>query len=329
MFKLSLTAAAALTLATQAGATSLTLQEAIGTFGAVTQSFTGNSESEGRVFIQGDANGTINVNDRVQGDNGDGFDDLIITGNVTGGSILVGNGGNATVGGSLSNTGLTLNGPVQTISLGGTLNANNFNQNEDLVVENATNLNIPDVDFASFQAESAFLESLGGAAVDASDQNNIVLGGSGVVSTSISALASGTARFDLTGLDTLIVNVSGTSGTVGVNFASFAGVNTLDAATSVVFNFFEAESLTLNSAVFGHIVAPTATVTLNSSNEGNVIAESIIANGGELHPLDFAGTIPSNNGPSNTPAPVPLPASLPLVLLGMGAFAALRRRKGA
>ena len=81
--------------------------------------------------------------------------------------------------------------------------------------------------------------------------------------------------------------------------------------------------------MFGHIVAPTATVTLNSSNEGNVIAESIIANGGELHPLDFAGTIPSDNGPSNTPAPVPLPASLPLVLLGMGAFAALRRRKGA
>lgn len=328
MLRFSLSLATALTVASHVGAVPLTLQETFGTFNAVTQSFTGNSEAEGRVFIQGNSNGTVTVNDRVRGDNGDGFDDLIISGDVTGGRVTVGNSGNLTVGGNVTNTSLQLNGGVQTATLGGVRTGGNFNQNEDILIQNATNLRIPNVSFDAFAAESAFLRGLDSVAVNTSDRNNIVFGGAPVVSTSIAALGSGTARFNLTGLDTLIVNVSGTSGRIGVNFVDNNGIRPINAATAVIFNFFEAETLTLGSTLFGHVIAPSATVTLGSSNEGTIISRALVANNGELHPLSFTGTVPTPVIPEEiTPPAVPLPASLPLLIGALGVIGAMRSRK--
>ena len=325
MNKLVVGTLASLMMTSAASAATLTLNETLGIFSVVTQDFSGNSESEGRVFIDGDATGTINVNDRVNGDNGDGFDDLIITGDATNAQIRVGNSGNLTVGGDLINSGLQLNGAVQTATLGGQRSGGNFNQNEDILIENATNLNIPDVDFVQYAAESLELAARGGDAATTNRSGQTVFGGSEVLNVSFADLASGTAVFDLLDGGPLLINVSGTSGSVGLNFSGFNGVQALDAASSVVWNFYEATDITLGSAWFGHIVAPNADILFNSSNEGNVIAAGVFVNGGEQHPLAFTGDVSI----ATTPAEVPLPAGIWLMLSGLGVLGASRTRRKA
>lgn len=325
MYKFSVALAAGFLITTQVSAATLSLDETLGTFGIVTQSFSGNSESEGRVFVQGNATGTLNVNDRVIGDNGDGFDDLIITGDVTNASVKVGQSGNLTIGGDLANSSLQLNGAVQTATLGGVRSGGNFNQNEDILIENAANLNIPDVDFADYAAESAALAGQGGTAVSINAGGQAVFGGSAVILTSFAQLMSGTAVFDNPIGSTLVINVAGNVGTFGLNFSGFNGISALEAAESVVWNFFEATDISLNSSLFGHIVAPLAEITFNGSNEGNVIARSVIVNNGEAHPLAYTGNV----SPEPEVSPVPLPAGIVMLLSGLGLLGAARLRRQA
>lgn len=323
MFKISLSLIAGLMIGTSATAATLSIEETLGAFGLVTQSFTGNSESEGRIVVQGDVTGNVSVNDRTIGDNGDGYDDLIITGNVTGARVTVGQSGNLTVGGNITNTTLQLNGGVQTATLGGTRTGGNFNQNEDILIENATDLRILDISFGAYEAESVALSTLTGASVSTNASGQTVFGGSAVIATSFADLGSGTGVFDLSGIDTLLINVAGTSGSVMKNFVDFNSLRPIEAAPKVVWNFFEATELSFNTTVFGQIIAPNTQLSLNSSNEGNVIARSVIANNGELHPVAFTGTLP---GTSTPVSPVPLPAGLPMLLSALGLGWVLRKR---
>lgn len=321
---------AAFAFAGPASASPLTLEETFGIFGAVTQSFSGNSESEGRVLIQGDVtNGTVIVNDREIGDNGDGYDDLIITGSVTNSTVKVGQSGNLTIGGNLTNTQLELNGGVQTVTLGGQRSGGLFNKNEDQLNENVASLNIPDVDFGSYAAKSAELKSLGDADPVVPVKNTsgqFVFGSStGFMSTSLSQLSTGTGVFDLGAIDTLVINVSGTSGNFGMNVNDYSGINKLLAAESVIWNFFEATSLSFGTTVYGHVLAPLADLSLNSSNEGSVIAKSLLVNNGELHPLSFDGVLPV----ADSVSAVPLPASILLMLSALGLFGGMRMRRKA
>ncbi len=322
----SVTLIAGLLMSTQVSAASLTLDETLGTFGVVTQNFSGNSESEGRVFVQGNANGTINVNDRVSGDNGDGFDDLIITGNMTGGRLNVGNGGNVTIGGDLTNTNIQLNGPVQTLTLGGARNGGNWNQNEDLLVENATVLNIPVVDFAQYESESMALAARAGTALTTNNSGQKVFGGGAtVINVTLAELTSGTAIFDFATGTPLLINVDGEVGRVGMNFSGFNNIPQIESAESVVWNFFNATDLEFGASLFGHVVAPLAEITFNASNEGNVVARSIIVNNGEHHPLGYQSDV------SITPEPaaVPLPAGLVLLVSGIGMLGMFSARRAA
>lgn len=324
MFRPVCAAAAMLTITAPAFAAPLSFADVLGTFGAVTQSYSGNSESEGRVIVDGDVTGTVIVNDREQGTAADGFADLIITGDASGATIKVGQSGDLTIGGDLNNTNLELNGADgQTVTLGGTRSGGNFNQNGDILVENAASLNIPDVDFDDFVSQSQTLGALEGATsltTNASGQR--VFGGSSVLNLDFSALSSGTGVFDLTGLsDGLLINVAGTGGDFDLGFVDFMGVSVLDAAQSVVWNFFEATGvINFDVTVFGHVIAPQATINLNSSNEGTIVAGSIFSNNGELHPLAYAGTLPSPEI-----AAVPLPAGVWLMLSAIAGMAGARR----
>lgn len=327
MVKSVLSASVIAILAGQVSAAPLKVEEIFGSFGAVTEDYSGNSESEGRVIIAGDATGNIIINDRNEGTAADGFDDLIIIGDATDANITVGKSGGVTIEGDLTDSNLQLNGGVQTVTLGGLRTGGTFNQNEDILIENAAPANIPEIDFSVFEAESERLSQLPGAnSVSTNASGQRVFGGAPVLNIDFSFLTAGTGVYDLTGLDTLLINVAGDFGDVSLNFVDHLGIAPIDAATGVIWNFFEATGvINFNTTVFGHVLAPGATIELGASNEGSVIAQSILSDDGELHPLEFTGNIP----PSDDPAPVPLPAGGLLLLSGFAAMIAARRSRKA
>ncbi len=128
-----------------------------------------------------------------------------------------------------------------------------------------------------------------------------------------SAALDGTvASFDLilNGAEAVLVNVSGTDIEVNKNFIGQFNGN----ESRVLFNFYEAEDLTLNNNFRGTIFAPGATVTQAGSNiDGNVVASTFNQNA-EVHVYGFDGNLP-----------VPEPSSL--FLAALAAATLLRRQR--
>ncbi|HEY0161873.1 MAG TPA: choice-of-anchor A family protein [Edaphobacter sp.] len=118
---------------------------------------------------------------------------------------------------------------------------------------------------------------------------------------------------------TIIINVSGTSASLGtaLYFNNQQGGN-----SDIVFNFSEAQDVTLNGSISGTVLAPFAVLTGNAQTTGTIIAAAI--NGtGEVHNQEFTGTLPDNTPTAVTPEP----ASLALMGTGITALAGFLRRR--
>lgn len=104
----------------------------------------------------------------------------------------------------------------------------------------------------------------------------------------------------------LVINVDA-SGTFNWNVWNQAGVGQQD-APYIIYNFYNTTTLNIegNSTIEGTILAPNADIikTVNQSNiEGQVIADSFLHAGGEVHSANFTPTIGScsvNNGVAPT-----------------------------
>jgi len=120
-----------------------------------------------------------------------------------------------------------------------------------------------------------------------------------------------TVNITLAAGSSVVINVPGTSDTttnygINVNGNAVNGDSTTAAAHNVLFNYYQAATLTTNS-VLGSVLAPFAAVTGNSGQiDGNLIATSF-SGPTELHNFGFEGTLPSS-----TPEP------MSMVLLGAG-----------
>lgn len=111
---------------------------------------------------------------------------------------------------------------------------------------------------------------------------------------------------------TVLVNITGTGMSKDYSNISFDfyGINSM-----ILYNFYEADSLTFGS-IEGSVLAASAAVDFNSGNiDGQMIAASV--NGqGEFHNVAFQGNLSA----------VPLPCSLWLLGGGLLGLAGLRRR---
>ncbi|MFC7336474.1 choice-of-anchor A family protein [Haloferula chungangensis] len=109
----------------------------------------------------------------------------------------------------------------------------------------------------------------------------------------------------------ILINVAGTGDyTISGNFIGDFQNN----ESKVIFNFYEANSVSFNSPVDGSIFAPNSTINQTGGNvEGNIVASNFVQRNGEVHDFRFDGF-----------APIPEPSA---ALLGSFAGLLLLRRK--
>ena len=125
-------------------------------------------------------------------------------------------------------------------------------------------------------------------------------------------LPNNTVLFTLgSGVSTIVVNVSG-------NFSDPGSEHVNSAQTDVLFNFYNAQSITFNSWETS-VLAPGAATTTQNAFEGFLYTNTLQA-GGEMHNLVYTGYTPP------PPPPVPEPASLSVMAAGLFGIAATRRR---
>ncbi|OSP54993.1 collagen-binding domain-containing protein [Pseudoruegeria sp. SK021] len=302
-----------------ASAASIDINTMANGFGVIAlNSFTSTSINhiEGPVYAGGNASGTnsMTFNDKNLSD--------VAVGDVTG-ALVVGGDYN----GDLNS------GGFGSIVVGGTVNGDTSN----LTVPLTTGATIDTAGVsAAFNATATALSGMGdstGASFDG-DQNaqyNFVSGAADANGLAVLNLdeteagafftGSNDLKFDIDGsVSTFIINVAGSAFDITKSFNNNAGVE------NIMFNFFEATTLSLNSTWNTSLMATNATLTTNVDVRGTFIVEDFVATNFEVRPFQsnsvFTGTLPAGEI-----APVPLPAALPLALSGVIALGALRRSR--
>jgi choice-of-anchor A domain-containing protein len=309
------------------------------------------SEVEGRTFVGGNLTGnSSNYNIRGGTPSTNGQPGLTVVGDVTGGHKNLNNGSGAVVGGNVS-SGFNLNGSPQTVKVGGTISNTNVNQNT--VVSNLGTTN-PAFTVQLQQQKTQLADSMGSLSFSmgtlTSNSQLSIQGNKGVFTAQPNAQGLavfnitaadldkiGEIQFNLNGADTAIVNVSGRVINLNDNF--LGGTNNL--GEHVIWNFPDAEQLTLTTAWGGSVLAPLADAETRNYIQGSGVFGNLKQNG-EMHVGTYAGTYtpPSTGGSSSggsssggsssggsDPVPVPEPGMVGLFGLGVAGLLYLRRRR--
>ncbi|HTF70773.1 MAG TPA: choice-of-anchor A family protein [Edaphobacter sp.] len=129
---------------------------------------------------------------------------------------------------------------------------------------------------------------------------------------------------------TILINVDGKHVALGTGIYYNDQQNTGDSSanSNILFNFSDADTVTINGQFTASALAPFAILNGNAQMAGTFIAAQI-GQTGEVHNQEFTGTLP----PGDPIAPTPEPASLALMGTGITALAGLlrsrkRRHKG-
>ena len=273
------------------------------------------AETEGTVFVGGNVTQASTVNrDLLDNGNAAGsFGALVVGGNVGGNSFAV-ESGDIVIGGDL-NTTINNNGGG-TVTIGGDLNGRV--QGGDVAVGGAVDVDTVRGIFTSLSYDLSQLTATPGSGVD-TDQNNLnIFSGNGIDGISVVSAPDGFLQFGgsnnrFSGIDTTIttiVNIGGLNPILGANIEATI-------FDTVLLNFFEAETLTINSGVSFSILSPFADVTSQGGGINGTVVAGNLRQQSEIRSPNFGGTI----GVS----PVPLPAGAWLLLAGFGAFGFVRR----
>ncbi len=248
---------------------------------------------------------------------------LTVVGNITANGVTLQNGG-LTHGGTIaSGTTINYNG-IQKFAQQGNLS--------DLV--NQKNTLIDELKSASTQYSQKYdsQDALTSANIT---HNNLNLTYSGPASIAYFSLdgedifSNSNFTFNLNAgtAETVIINVSGKDIAATSSIGMLTGLNNgpfssaydnEDHKNNILWNFFEAEKLTLDTQgkFVGSILAMSAEILKLSEIDGSVAAKSLIGHNREIHDYTF-----------NPPTPVPLPASANFLLAGALLMGWLRFRK--
>jgi len=123
---------------------------------------------------------------------------------------------------------------------------------------------------------------------------------------------------------TIIVNVAGTNVTLGTGlyYNGVQNSGNSEADADILFNFAGAQTVAIDAQFDASVLAPFAVLTGTGQMGGNFIAAQI-GQTGEVHNIEFDGTLP----PGDPNSPVPEPGTLALMGTGVLSMAAAIRRK--
>jgi choice-of-anchor A domain-containing protein len=306
------------------------------------------SDVEGRTFVGGNLTGNSSNYATRATSSPNGQPGLTVVGNVTGSHKNLNNGSGAAIGGNVS-SGFNLNGPNQTVKVGGTISNTNVNQNSVIANLDASN---PAFGLGLQQNKAELKGSLGSLSFDmgtlAANSQLSVQGnrgtfnaqpnGEGLAVFNITAAdldRIGEIQFNLNGADTAIVNVSGRSINLNDNF--LGGTNNL--GERVIWNFPEAEDLKLTTAWGGSVLAPLADAETRSPVQGSAVFGNLKQYGAmQIGTFKGGYTTPPASGPSTGGSssgggsgggavPVPEPGMVGLFGLGVAGLILWRRRR--
>ena len=113
------------------------------------------------------------------------------------------------------------------------------------------------------------------------------------------------------------VSTTGSGGDIGTLNWNTNSIGDKSVSTNVIWNFVGFDQINITSTIWGQILADGSDVYFSTDLEGSLFAKNVTGQA-QIHvqTLDYPN-----------PQPVPLPATLPLILVGLGAFGVLRRRK--
>lgn len=341
-------------LALNASAAPLTAQQTLNQFNLVTLGNANiSSHVDGRSFIGGGLNGSGAVFAMHPADMpNSSYAGLTVVGNASGLNV---DAAGATVLGSLSNANIN-NGPVV---VGGNASNSNFNgSGGSYVYGSQSGVNTNSGQLSQTSADAAV------ATAGATNFGTVLNGLSDSLATQAStgswwevaggrvtfhavANSSGVAVFDLTAVDdvllgksefmfdfggasTVLINSDVSSATVNANFLTYPGTSGSIGSQiggKTIWNFYNAQSLTLNTQFSGAVLATEATLTNANNIEGGVYVNQIDQRG-EIHLQAFSGNLNSLSSFSSTSvSAVPEPGTWGLMLAGLGAVVAVGRRR--
>jgi choice-of-anchor A domain-containing protein/MYXO-CTERM domain-containing protein len=221
------------------------------------------------------------------------------------------------------------------VALGGTTNGKSechggFVNNKGCI-DNVSGLDAKNVDlFSQLTAESNFYKSLASTGVVSNkdlNQSKFIYSGA---QTDLAVFdISGTSLFNSNGWDAIfgsakniVINVSGTKIDMTHNVNLMGNLGNSSFYDNILWNFYEATSITFNNRWAGSVLAVNAVIDIkNSDFDGSVAAKSYIGNG-QIHDYHWSYT-----PPTPPPIKVPEPSSLLLGLLGLGALLLARARR--
>lgn len=248
--------------------------------------------------------------------------DVYVGGNVSG-TIEVHDGGSAYIGGNAAPGSVRLNGNQQgrRIETGSSNKPQRLEKSDFLALSSELDGRSAETTYSrdnvrdrnNFRINVADLNNDGVAVVD-------------LEAGFFDAVASyGLYGAGLNALDTIVINVAGKNINIDANwqFGNFSSAQF--ASSHIIWNFFEAETVTLSRQIFGSVLAPGALLSNYTPIDGNVVAGRF-NQGGQVHLPGYAGSKLTFAPP---PADVPEPATLGLLGFGVLGLTYLSRRKGA
>ncbi len=284
----------------------------------VFEDLTSNSEVEGSTFVGGNLLGSSS-NYCIKCSPGGSFNPfdgvgLKVVGNIEGNPKQVNNGADLEYGGNLNSI-VNMNGggsKTQNSDL-----ANEFNDLKNFLTGTSTQL--------------SGLASNSSVVVPGTQPGAVRFNGSGdeiaIFNINAADLFSNKTQqieLNLNGSGTAIINVSGTS--ANWTQGNIVGGLTGDSIQQkVLWNFYEAETLTFNNALHGSLLAPLAHLTNQTEIEGTVVVKSFNQRG-EVHLPTFTGELPESFTDGNNPQDIPEPGMMGTLLLTAGGAIASRRR---